>query len=78
MRLTFIKHGGNTMDDKVTITGAIVQSYDGHNTTIGIDPYKVVERSKLKRWEDKFIDALAQLTKPSGDPICKLVKLITL
>ena len=65
-------------NDKVTITGAVVQSYDGHNTTIGIDPYKVVERSKLRRWEDKLIDELAHMTKASGAPIVKLVKLITL
>jgi len=65
-------------NDKVTITGAVVQSYDGRNTTIGIDPYKVVERSKLRRWEDKLIDELAHMTKASGDPIVKLIKLITL
>ena len=65
-------------NDKVTITGAVVQSYDGHNTTISIDPYKVVERTKLRRWEDKLIDELAHMTKASGDPIVKLIKLITL
>lgn len=66
------------MNDKVTITGAVVQSYDGHNMTIDIDPYKVVERTKLRRWENKLVDELAHMTKASGDPICKLVKLITL
>ena len=66
------------IEQKVTITGAVVQSYDGRNTTISIDPYKVVERTKLRRWEDKLIDELAQLTKASGDPIVRLVRLITL
>lgn len=66
------------MDDKVTITGAIVQSYGGQNMRLGIDPYKVVERSKLRRWGGKFIDELAHMTKASDDPIVKLIKLITL
>ena len=66
------------MNDKVTIKGAVVQSYDGRNTTIGITPYQVVERTKLRRWGDKLIYELARMTKASGDPIVKLVKLITL
>lgn len=65
-------------NDKVTITGAVIQTYGGQNMRLGIDPYKVVERSKLRRWEDKFIDELAHMTKTSGDPIVKLIKLITL
>lgn len=66
------------MNDKVTITGAVVQTYGGQNMRLGISPYKVVERTKLRRWEGKFIDELAQMTKASGDPIVKLIKLITL
>lgn len=65
-------------NDKVTITGAVVQTYGGQNMRFGISLYKVVERTKLRRWENKFIDELAHMTKASGDPIVKLIKLITL